>query len=62
MNFRKLYPYVFYLLIFMCGVVAANNLQGLVEVNQNYNPAWWRVYLAVFFAIFSAKSVNNLGT
>lgn len=36
---------------FFCGNVVAMNLSRLIETNPNYDAAWWKVALAIAFAV-----------
>jgi len=36
---------------FFCGSVVVMNLSRLVEVNPNYDAAWWKVGMALFLAV-----------
>lgn len=36
---------------FFCGSVVVMNLSRLVETNQNYEAAWWKVAMALFIAV-----------
>jgi len=38
-------------LVFLSGVNVANNVGRLVEINPNYNAAWWKVGFALVLAV-----------
>lgn len=38
--------------IFLCGMVVANNLGCLVEVNPEYHAAWWKIWAFLAIAVF----------
>lgn len=48
---------VFILLIFVSGINFANNLSGLIETNLAYEPAWWKAWLSLLFAVIFSISV-----
>lgn len=37
--------------VFVSGMVCAVNLSGLIAVNTSYEFAWWKVVVAVLFAM-----------
>jgi uncharacterized membrane protein len=43
--------------IFCSGCVFTNNLSRLVEINPNYEVAWWKVVVAIVLGFFASLAL-----